>query len=391
MSFLLKEIENPFLYDEKLYPEEFSDLGLEKFIFHRELEKVKKALNDFETSGNQPLWLIFPKGTSRAIEIDFFSLVFRYFLNSTSPYYFASLYRFDFLIQSPFPNLLRLLATRLTPETWRRSFYFFLKDSLEKLEREGTLGEALPEAEKIKEKLKEGEEKIDELLFPLEPEEDEEELALSLREFSLKMLERENFGSVVKRLTEATFIWQSWEEGVKQFQSDIFLPHQAREGLKGVFDIISFAHQPVLMFTGLEGFLTSLDEEVLASLNGFLVEIESLLRKNCYFIYETLEENLPRAEILKRGKDINLSFWPLSDLPLDSLEKAKRLVREQLEVFLPQDLDGESLVSDEVIETVFKKESDPQKFLAILGEAWRRAGEKEAEKIGSELVEEVLK
>lgn len=389
MSSWLKELGNPFLYDEKLYPDEFSDLGLEKFIFHRELEKVKKALNELESSGNRPLWLIFPTGTSRAIEIDFFCLVFRYFLNSTSPLYFASLNRLDFLAQDAPANLLRLIATRMTPEIWRRSFYFFLKSSLEKLEQEGILEEALPGVEKIKEKLKEGEEKIDELLFPLEPEEEEEELALSLRDFSLKMMDRENLGRVVKRLTEATFIWQSWEEGVKQFQSDIFLPHQAKEGLKGFFHLVSAAYKPILMFIGLEGFLASLDEEALASLNGFLVEMESLLGKNCHFIYETLEENLSQAELLKRGKEIKLSFWPLSDLPLDSGEKAKKLVDEQLKVFLLPGFESENVVNDEVIEAAFKKESDPQAFLTLLGKAWQRAVELGKESISPELIEEV--
>lgn len=391
MNSWLKELENPFLYDEKLYPEEFSDLGLEKFIFHRELEKVKKALGEFESSGNRPLWLIFSAGTSRAIEIDFFSLVFRYFLNSTSPRYFASLIRFDFLIQDAPTNLLRLIATRMTPEIWRRSFYFFLKNSLEKLEQEGNLKEALPEAEKIKEILSDGEEKIDELLFPLEPEDEEEELALSLRDFSLRMIDRENLGRVVKRLTEATFIWQSWEEGVKQFQSDIFLPHQAREGLKGLFELVSSGYKPVLMFTGLEGFLTSLDEETQASLGGFLVEIESLLRKNCYFIYETLEENLSQVELLKRGKEMKISFWPLSDLPLDSVEKAKRLVNEQLSAFLPLDLKSENLVDERAIEIAFKKERDPQSFLTLLGKAWQKAVELGKESISLELLDEASK
>ncbi len=388
MSSLIREVENPFFYDEKLYPEELSDLGLEKFIFHRELERVKKALSEFKNSGNRPLWLIFPSGTSQAIEIDFFSLVFRYFLNSASPLYFASLIRFDFLIQDAPTNLLRLIAMRMTPEIWRRSFYFFLKRSLEKLEQEGTLKEALPEAEKVKDKLTKGEDKLDELLFPLDSEE-EEEMALSLRDFSLRMIERENLGSVVRRLTESTFIWQSWEEGVKQFQSDIFLPHQAREGIKGLIDLVSSAHEPVLMFSGLEGFLASLDEEALASLNGFLVEMESLLRKNCCFIYEISEENLPQAELLKRGKEIRLSFWPIFDLPIDTVEKAFELVYKQLEVFLPLELKSESVVEKSAIEAAFEKESDPQAFLILMGKAWQKAKKEGEERITKKLIEKI--
>lgn len=382
MEFNLKDTDNPFFYDENLYPEELSDLGLERFIFHRELARVKKVL----PGARSPLWLIFPSRGGGAIEIDFFSLVFRYFLNSKSPAYFPSLFRADFLIHDAYSNLLRLIASRFTDVVWRRSFFNFLVKSMEKLKEEGILLEVLPEAEVVQEKLKAGEEALDELFFPAE--EEGEELAFSLRDFSLKMIEREELGRIVRRLAEATFIWQSWEEGVKQFQSDIFLPNQAKEGLKGLFTLISSAYKPVLMFMGFER-LPFLSEEQLAAVNGFLVEVETLLYRDCYFIYEVVEDKLSQVELLKRGREVELSFFPLLDLPVDSFEKAEKMVREQLAVFLPPGLNSEGLVSREVVKTAFEREKDPEKFLALLGRAWQKAAEEGKEKITAELLREV--
>ncbi len=382
MSFKLKEIENPFMYDERLYPKELSDLGLERFVFHRELARVKRALKEIRG----PLWLIFASREAR-FEIDFFSLILRYFLPQNSFKFFPTDFRVDFFIQNAYSNALRLVATRLTTEVWRRSFYHFLRNSLEKLEKEGVLLDVLPSAQAIKEKIEEGEEKFDELIFPFEPEEREEELAFALRDFSLKMIERESLGSVVKRLTEATFIWQSWDEGVRQFQNDVFLPHQAKEGLKGFLSLISNFYKPVLMFSGFER-LSFLPEEKLAEVSGFLVELESLLYRDCFFIYEVSEENLSRVELLKRGKEIQLSFFPLLDLPLDSLEKAEKMVREQLAPFLPEEASSESLIEGEVVKLAFEKEKDPQRFLTLLGKAWQKAAEEGKERITAEVLKE---
>lgn len=308
---------NPFRWFPEYYIEEERQPSLAKYVYQRELNRIAaRVFEKLSRDDYRPLWLWFDEAADLFYQIDFFTLLYRFFL------FFEGRSRFQpvnvmeqHMRESPLNGIFRKYALSFEEGVFKDAFMSFFFAQLERLSEEGGLEQVFPEGKRLLEEKNRDDflEKVLMAPFSKEFEEDEKEIERArLREKVIRLTEKmimdKKLGEGLNRALSRAFNWQDWSQGVEALRTDPVTPNEVRGSLVGLVEFISYANrQSIIFFSHLERIL-EWDEEVAARLLSSIYEVSILLKGKALSLFLASAKQKNALKTYLMGEDNDISF-----------------------------------------------------------------------------------
>lgn len=396
---------NPFQWALEHYIEEERQPSVSKYVYQRELNRItarifeKLSQNDYT-----PLWLWFDEAADLFYQIDFLTLLGRFFLlfEGRSQFIITNVME-QHLRQSPLSGIFKKYTLSFEEEAFKNSFMGFFFAQLEGLDEDGSLKKVFPEGKKLLEE-KNREDFLEKVLmtpFSEDAEDDEKEVERArLREEIVELIEKmvvdKKLGEALKRALFKTLNWQDWSQGIRALQTDPVTPNEVRGSLVGLVEFFTYANrQSIFFFNQLERVL-ELDEDFSARIFSSISEVSILLKRKALCLFLASEKNKDVLSVYLRGEDNKISFKYLIGAQPENFDDFRGMVAYALK----RDW-GREKVANEVGEVYpfaegalkfcyEKLEGNVVKALDVLGQALEQGAKEGYPQIDTEFLQERL-